>query len=491
MPSQNPFVGATRQNPYVSRLFDPSRGGLLSIVGGLMGHPTLAQHEAQTQFDYQQQSQHLQGEARANAIKAYQQRIAAGQTPQKAMLDVAMSPEGQRLFMEDPQAIQSLSNFVTASQDPRSVVSANQSIVNPQTGETIYTQPTDKVATFNSFAELANLSDDEKTTLARAQLGAMQSGDPTQAEAAVTRMLARGLITPDTGDKLLAGALTVMPIRDAAGETIGNMVVDMTSGTIQTLPQAKPAPQPGEQGTTPEDYSKLDQNSVYSRLQDPADILDGVGMLPAAREIGGGIAGQFVPGLAGEDAAIKRQGLRNVRLAAQSLRDLLDSRGFAADAKMVDDVANNLGVTNNAIQAGNAMLSLHDLLDKREEEAAKTVGNPSVTAKVRGDADQELYLIRQMRQSLPPRDNLAAKIKVLREAPPVNPMDLLKQGEDAASQLEGVVTGNQPSTTPPEAPQANLPTFNTIDEANKALNEGKLKPGDKIIVGGRSATVQQ
>lgn len=492
----NPFANANSGGGfggrYVSRMFDPSRGGLLSIVGGAMGHPTLQQHEANVAM----QTQQFVGGTRKAAIQEYLSRIQAGMPPQKALIEAAQTPAGQDLFMNDPDAVATITNFMKGTMEPRETLSPGQAVF--EGNRMVANLPPSDVQSFERLSELAQLDDTSKAELAKLTMlhnaNPGGGGDGTQKERAISQMVAAGRLSPELGQDLLAGIIQIMPIRNPnTQEFEGIASVNMATGEVNFLQPGQGGAQPGagpagaqpgaqpQQPLSPEAEKRVQQmtpSQVYQRLKDPADILDGAGPIAAAEELSGKLFGSLFPSLSAEDVAIRRQGLAAIRLQTQYLRDLIGSRGFSADVGMLDEIANGTNTFTNPVIVGNQLLQLHNLLDTRQSLEAERA-NSGTTAEERGQARQILHTIDAVRASLPPRENLVAKLEVLRNAPSPLP-GLLESLGGAATQVEQGV-GDALSGVKEFASEA---------DAMKAVQSGAVRPGDRVRIGGQEFTWQ-
>ena len=184
-------------------------------------------------------------------------------------------PDGQGGFKEiykNPAASEN-------SDDPSKrfmTVSPGAGVID-NSGKEVYRNPTAELQTFGGFQDLASLSPQALAAVAEANMmppGA--DGSNTQKERGLGALLQRGLINQDTHDKLLGGVLQIIPVRDDAGNVVGNTVVDLTNPNggqflpgNKTLPQGgapggQPGPQQAPQGYNPEAANKA-IDSIESR----------------------------------------------------------------------------------------------------------------------------------------------------------------------------------------------------------------------------------
>lgn len=467
----NPFAraagGSGRQ---FNAAFDPSRGGLLGLIGGLTGQPTQEQHILQQA-----------GGARASAIQGIQQRIAQGMSPQKALADFVSSPEGQEAFISDPDLLDTAQEFLQTQAGPEPIVTRpGETLVSPTGDELFRNQPTE-VQVFEQMSELAGLSDAEKQELARAQIEDANTGTSTQSERAVQRMLADGEISQDTANRLLAGALRVVRVLDRNGNTIGHRVVDITTGqTVEPAPDPTgEGPLPGQPnaapGVTPPaagvddtadpatQRAQADAQVTLDNFDDPAEIVLGAGPVGALAEFGGGLLGNVFPEFSGEQATRARSQLRKIRTDAEVLRS--GGRFLAAQEQKVDSLINTLGVSTNPIQAATMLIEWNDILDSRIAFNKRVIADPNSTNDARQAAEEDLRTALLAKKNVPPKANLESMVEKLRTGP--SPVERgLEDLSDVRRRVE-----EEAGTAGEDGAQ--IPTeFSNVTEAERAFTEG-------------------
>jgi hypothetical protein len=487
----NPFASALGMGggggggPDYSSLFDPEAGGLTGLIGRAAGMPTREE-------DYQRQ----QGAMRGPALQAMTQRLEQGMSPQQAVIDFVRTPEGQEFFMQGEDAMGQIREFMQLAVAPPEegvALSPGQKLVGQQSGREMASVPPTEIQVNEALFEIGGLSPEEQALVARGQLAKSTTGDFSAEEDAWNRLISTGRASRETADLSLSGALQLVPLYDQAGKQYGQGVWDKTQQRmVQVGDTPITAPQPGEEGfadgitegARPEDKAQVNIQELYRGMEDPADIVEGAGIVPAFGEILGGIAGQVLPGLESAQTKQKRNALAAIRADVQRLRGVQEGRGFSADVGMLDRLGNTLGVSTSMKGATQTLLTLHDYLDQRAGAALSEERNPKTTAEVRGGAAQEGAVIRQMKKNLPPRANLVAKLAELESAEARGAIP------QAVEQLPGTVgeavQGVEQET---ERVLGDGKTFATEAEASAAKRAGKLKSGDTITIGGRKAKV--
>lgn len=492
MREANPFAAALSgapqsqapQGPGYSSLFDPEAGGITGLIGRAAGLPTREE-------DYQRK----QGAMRGPAMMELTDRLGKGMSPQQAVLDFVQTPEGQQFFMQGEDAMAQIKEFMQLAVAPPvepekgQVMAPGTIMVGENSGRTMAQNLPTEIQVNNALFEIGGLTPEEQALVARGQLAKSTTGDFSAEEDAWNRLIATGRASRETADLSLSGALQLVPLYDQAGKQYGQGIWDKTQQRmVQVGDTPQIAPQAGEEGfadgitegARPEDKAQVNIQELYRGMEDPADIVEGAGLVPAFNETVGGIAGQFLPELESADIKKKRNALGAIRASIQRLRGVQEGRGFSADVGMLDRLGNTLGVATSAKGAAQTLLSLHDYLDQRSGAALLEEKNSATTAEVRGGAAQEGAVIRQIKKDLPPRANLVAKLAELEGAEGAIP-EAVKKIPGVASEImegaeeEGLIGGGM--------------SFATEADALAAKNAGKLKKGDRITIGGRKATV--
>lgn len=469
--------------------------GIMGLISRLSGNPT------RDEF-----AQKEQGGARAAGLQQFQQIMAQGKNPQEALLELINTPQGQNMLANDPDALRQMvtaASAVTPAAGPDPVkLGAGDALFSAGGQEIARNAPT-AVQEFTAMAEIASLPDEMIQEMAKAKIADAQTGDKTQQERAVSRMIADGFITPEAGDRLLAGTIEVTTIRDATGAVIGNGILDRINGETKMIggggPDGMRAPvQPG----TPEYAPGLNDDTTPEMDADggvPADVVFGAGAVPMAGTFLGGILGQAFPELAGREHAKNRNHLKKIRADMQNYRSLIgEDRSFAADAKLIDDIADFTGATAQVGQTYDAMLQLHDFIDQAMQRDVVLYNDPTAPGKARGNAFDRIQSLKRMQKSLPTRQALNAIGEKVGEYSAVN------EAVEGVGNAERVMTrdtpgmvdkagevipgGPLPPATPTEQPQVHK--YSTIEEVEAAFDAGEIKFGDVVDLNGNVQVIR-
>lgn len=477
-------VMPTSRVPSYSPLTDPSgplaRSGW---IGALLAQgPTKAEHLA-AQL----------GQAQQGALRAVGQRMQAGMSPQRAILDFANSPEGSDFFVNGGgfTDLANMAKGLTPPVEEGVVMSPGQELRSPTTGAVIGqpVPPTD-VQKFTAFADLAGLTDDEKKEAAQAVILKDQSGDMSAAEAAVARLVQAGRMTRETGDLILSGALKPQPILDEAGKTIGYGITDMSTGAFTQLPTNGQAPgqlpQPNSKdyaagvtpGTKPEEQP--DNGPQFEGMADPADIVDSAGPIGWLIEKAGPIYGSYDPAGAPKETITARSALGRIRADANNLGN--NGRMLKQEMEDLRSLSDTLGFMNSPVVTATKLIALHDQYDNMERRLAEIASARGGTAEVKGNAQIDLANIQRARANLPPRQNLELKRQKLEQQ---KPGEALSGAADEGKKLEEKTLG----TGADAQPTGQTMDFTSMSEVTAAWKAGKLRKGMTVRIGNKTYPV--
>lgn len=466
-------------NPF-SALFDPSRSGLTGLIGRAVGNPTREEWLAERA-----------GGAAVGVMGKIQEAIAAGKPPQQAVAELINTPEGMEFFTStgDPVGqLKEMMGLMVAKPKEDFVMNPGDQLRSGADPTQIIAQnPTGETQQFLEKAQIARLSDDEMADLARAQLLKTTTGDPSQAEAAVTRLVESGALDPTAADKILAGAIQVMPIRDRFNDPAGHVVIDITDpngGTIVPLngspaPSAKPGDpgfSPGvTPGSTPNDLKNAGPGA-YLNPEDPGDLILGAGFVPTLTEAVGGVVGAIVPQLTPEQVNRRRNAIRAIMTDAQQMRGASEARGFSADVTMIDGILNKMGILGDPLTQGQALIDWHGYLNQRASLAAEQAVNPNTSPEQRGKAEEDLQSVRVARRNLPDPQSIIDNMEEFRQG-----AGQIKDIETEAGKVGDVLS--PPERTIPNGrtkdDSAN-PTFSSTEALEEAIASGKVKYGQRV-----------
>lgn len=481
-----------------NRLLDPKRGGIFGLLGRLADQPTLEE----SQMD-------AIGASRAKATSFMTQQMQGGVPVQQAFMNFVNTPDGMQFFQTDPDPQTFMAEFMKNTAAPAAekgqVVAPGSALVGEQTGNVMFQNPvapTDEQRNFEFFTGVAQMEDKDRMELAKAVATKLATGDVSDLVAAAKRRVEAGDWTQKQADMLISGAVEVIPTKGSFGEPNGVMLIDKTNpnaqpvfipNTVQQGPKdgsGKPsaaeqaaAQEPGQVGT-----------AIAALKEDPADILRGIGIGPIAEKFMGGILGQFIPSMSGEQADARRAALEVIKLDASGLRD--SGRVLAADVGILNNIIDLTSATMNPQQGGERMLRYNDLLRRRFVEASKVMVDPSASPKVRGEAAEELVVINRARLNMPTDDEIVAKMAQLKaeEGGAIQSGEkimqqgegALKAGEEAA---DGALAGEKQAPKPDNVgndAKAGRKQFGSDQELAKAVAAGTVKAGDTVVVNGET-----
>lgn len=475
----NPFAaiaGGTGARP---PLLGPDAPGVFGLIGRLTGAPTRA--------EWQQQQA---GGARATGISQFQQMIASGRSPQEALIEFVQTPEGMDMLAKDPDALRQLvtsAAAVTPEKPEEYTLSPGEARF--QGNKQIAALDPSDVQEFNAFAEISNLPPEAVEELAAAKLAAT-GGDGTQQERAWGRMVAQGLVSPETADAALAGAIEVVDIRDRLGNVTGKAFYDRRDGTMTPLGGGGgvPArPQPGDAEWAP---GLGDDPAVPERTSSvPADIVFGAGVVPRLLEAGGGVLGAVHPKFSARETALRRGYLQRIRTDAQNYRSAIgEDRSFARDAELIDDMVNQLGSFTNPGYAFDALMQLHDFVDSRMERDIVILNDESRTSDVRQAADDRLSTLERIKTSLPAREAL---LEIEDEVANYSVFNDLASDRDNLENEFGVDLPDMPGENRPARAPAAPMEFGSTEDLNEAFLAGEVTFGDTVTVNGQTFRLRQ
>lgn len=284
---------ADGSNPFASAMgnaFSPDRGGLTGFLGGLAGVPT-----------QQQES----GGATSDALSALADLKSQGNTPQQSLLKFFQTPAGHDFFTSaGPGGLDTLVKGMAATQNPAPTLTnvpqgSTLTSTDPNSGvtKTLFKNPKDPsdnipeaIKSFNYFAQISGLPSAEIKRLAQLKIDPSQADKTTAEGQAVDKLVSDYGLAPETGEKIKAGVLKVVPLKNETGQDTGAVtVLDLSSpnaptaqvinpGARPTGTTAAPAVGPSATGTTPE------TGAATGKL--PATkVVDGAGTQPGGSPI--------------------------------------------------------------------------------------------------------------------------------------------------------------------------------------------------------------
>jgi hypothetical protein len=479
MPSpQAPMGGGKRPGGGFNALLTPDAPGLLGILGRLSGNPT------REEWLFQKA-----GAASQAGLTGLAQRLQT-MSPQKAIVDFVSSPEGMEYFASVPNAMDEIKKqigvLVPETADPINVAPGG-TVFDPNTQQPIFNNPTTNVQDFTGMAQLSNLPLADIQKIAAAQLAAQGTGDMTQTEAATAEMVKRGMISQETALKLNASVWEFQPVTDATGRTVDHVLKDKTTGMTVRPAQGQeklpvmpgdPAYAPGVNDDGYDPYAPAEPGAYLKQFSDPADIVEGAGIVPAIAETMGGLADTFLPGFrgAGAPSAKMRRALDQIRNDARGLKE--SGRYIASDLKLLDSVLPSTNsVKETATSAAEALIQYSLWIDQRVAFAQATYADPRATGEARGKALLELKDLEKAKANVPPVPNLLAKIEKLKTQAPAA-VEGFREGKENVKKAIG--TGEEMLEQGTMTPEAGGMKFDDKESLQKALRDGTVTDGMTI-----------
>lgn len=427
------------------------------------------------------------------AVSGIGQRISAGMSPQRALLDFANSPEGQEFFVSGG-GFSDLANIVKgvspAPPVEGVVLGPGAMLANPITGQQMGANPVGEVQKFQAMTDFANMTEAEIAQTARAQMAQDMAGNPTEGEAARAALVASGKISQETSNLIGAGMIKIQPILDQSGATVGHAMVNMVDGTTTMLKPAATAPgqlpQPGSKdyaaGVTPgTETDAIDNNGpTFQGMTNPADIVDSAGPVGWLMEKLGPIAGNAFPAMSPVETTRNRKALGAIMADA----NMLAKSGKILKTEMDDlrALADTLKVFTDPSSAAQTLISLHDRYTNLELKLNEQANDPKTTAQVRGDAILDLAALKRAKANLPSRESLTAKLEALQAKKPFETLGNQMQEGEKVLEKSGVVEPEKPVAQP-----GNQQTGKDYTDPNTLRQDwesGKLRAGDIVTLNG-------
>lgn len=294
-------------NPFSALLNPDKQGTITGFLGGVLGYPTASQ---------------AGGAATGAALQELTALRQQGQSPQQALINFLQTPKGIEYFTQaGPDGLKSLTDGLAATVppsptvhnvpvggqlwqtdpntqkttmignnpkiEPNPVLKPGEQMFSPSgapiEGASVPMQDTEAVRTFQAFATLAKLPQLEIRRLAA--LNADPTKDPTEKGIAINKLVSDYGLDPQTGEKLKAGVLQIVPQKDGYGNTTGDVsLIDLSNPAGATSITIKPgqsinSPAPGVKPTS---GATLDNGQVATPGVTPGQGA-GTGVLPPTK----------------------------------------------------------------------------------------------------------------------------------------------------------------------------------------------------------------
>lgn len=480
-----------------ANLFSPdSPSPVFATIGTALGNPTRAEVSAQQL-----------GAAQGGVLSALSQSMTQGRTPQQALLDLMSTEEGIDYFTKGGD-VKTLVDYMASTTPPpagANVLSPGEQLLT-DAGDVIGAVPTTEAQNFNTLTEAALLSPEEKAEVARSQLYANATGDMTQVEEATARMVQNGAMSPEFRDLILSGVVgykvnpvtdTLMPfdLRQMDPSMQGAPFSLSTDGGAQqpsggysplTAEEIEPSVDGVQQGAAVTDWTSLDPSEITT---DNAAIINGAGVLRTVQGKLGQVAGLADPSLAAPIVNAMRNAMQTIKTKAGD-SGLRAGNRLAADLKNFDKLTDYEGV--EPANYGANLIQLHAMIDRELRIAERIAANTSSSSKLRQDTEANIYSLVNLKAALPPVEDLRREVNRIRSSEgqlnEVLPLKAQQAIEGLESELQ--LPNGKGKSQPSKAQQGNeLPTFSSEEDVWKAVSEGRVKNGDRVIVNGRELPV--
>lgn len=475
-----------RGNPF-SSMFASDAGGLAGFLGQLSGSPTGGE-----------MVQARMGAGQQQGMEALQRRISEGMDPQSAVVDFVSSEEGQAFFSTSQDPIGAIKGYLQVSQsaapDPYTLGPGEARYSG--SNEEVAANPTTDSQNNQSLLDLAKATPEQAREFGKAMMG-KASADPnnlTQKEDAMGWLISKGMVSEDFAKKSLSGLIQTVPTRDAAGNTTGMVVVDlskfaqtMNPADLQTVVVGSDNGGMNGDGNA----GSIPAQPDGSAPKVPGSIIFGAGPVAGFAAGAGGILGNFDPNLAAPEYTKARTALSTIFLDVTNLLNI--NKTLAAELKQMSAMADRSGIFSNPLEQGTALMNLHDVVDRRmaANYADLTSSDPTITNERRGKASEEIAALRKLQGDMPSRDELYTAMQAAQQGEG----GIVKGIQEGASHIGEAVKGvgdavkatGEAATSVPTTEGENVPLeFKTEQEAAAAAKAGTLKPGTRIKVGGKS-----
>lgn len=444
------------QTPDYNPLMDPKQSGVLGFLAKVSGAPTQEMALAQKQ-----------GAMSSGMLQALQQRIGAGMSPQKAVVDLMNSQEGQQWFTTPgANPMQDITQYLAATQTkpqdlmnvpeggtvfdpnkgtvaykaPEKLISIEGNLYDPNKGQVVYSapdkgqvlaagtklvgaggnelasNPTTELQNATGFLDMAKATPEEREKFAEVMSQGMETKDMTQTERATKWLLDNGMIDAEAKHKFDAGLLSWQPVLDPAGRTIGHVARDLAGAVV-----GQPVMLDGAEGTTPDALQNGDSEIGVGRskgttlkdlapgaallnLKDPTDIVYGSNSINDLATFAGGLIGNVLPEFSAKQSMDQKNAISDIKQALIALPN--DSQMTKVERELALQPLEN---ARNPIQVASALIGLMDTLENRRAEAIRQL-NEGKTAEVRGKMASEVSDLEAIMARIPSKASMQDRL---------------------------------------------------------------------------------
>jgi hypothetical protein len=396
----------------------------------------------------QQRQQREIGSVQAGLFPEIMARVEQGMPLDRAILDFMSTPEGMQALQTDPQAITRFAQNMTAIKPQVETIPPGHGVrTRDLMGQTtgidvpVPAGPAAEVQGLMDLLQGGDMSAAERQEIqdaaVLARLASTGQGSGTAAERAMSGLIAKGLISPEQAQMMLAGTISIWPLQHpTTGLPLGVTMFNALTGETAMLggapgipgPQATPGqPTPGAdlppqlQGTPtraqPADRMGFPEpmfaapgrvHRPMPGLESRAEMFLGAGAVPWAIDMAAGVARQVNNrSQLGIMQRNRRQALNVLRTGGVTF---LQHGGTLGIPKVlldrVEDLVDFTSVLDDPVGATFSALQTADLLDSLMEEERVVANDRTRAAATQQAADQRLRLLQTFRNYLPPQADM-------------------------------------------------------------------------------------
>lgn len=456
-PNINPMTSAQAPSPF-SNMHLPPRGAaasgtLMGTIDHLMGVPTNERIAAGNQDRVRQSDLDImsrEGQARSEIISRIGEMRAANPNmgPNQLLPMIINDPVFSRnmALVKDPHTLinSAMQSMMPTPPLPVQTAPGGRTELldqnNPSAPGRVIQNPT---AEAQLMDRVMNMTPEEQQRYAQTRQLTATPRQPTENEAAVTRMVAAGTITRQQGDQLLSGDIIAQPILNNFGQTVGHRLISRTGQQVATVPTLPGQQAPGAGGEVPpqggttevpsqppvRNQDRVPPTQLPPGQEPPAStttpperrgsvelpsrtrMFDSVGTVGTLTGASGSVFGQVSPDYAAPEVQVNQQNLRQLRV---SLRNLREGREFARDREAIANLvpADNT-FFDNPLNASSRTYVLQGWLMQTLERDRAIIADPNSSRDAKVRSEQRRNTIEDVLAAMPERSEMAAYINEL------------------------------------------------------------------------------
>jgi len=487
-----PFTAPGQQTMQPNPAFQPQRpaaqsGTIMGFVDHLMGVPTSQQLLLQEgERRYQRGlSDTMQNNSAEQAILQEAARIRQEnpeESPHKLFNQIIQSPvfaqNAPRVPAEKMTKI--VQDLLKSTQKPppnMMPISPGGAIgaFDPETGALDTTKGgSNATADIQYMTWYKNLS--EKDRLIVDAQNAQKTRAPGMTEAAINEMVARKMISHETGLKLKAGTYKIGQTMEK--DELGNAypvtkILDMAQinpatgqpglpvGTVGSPDAASAAPPPTARPGTPKASDPVDPAETpgtrRNQLSDPAEHVLGSGIIGRSAAVVGGVAGNIDPALAQEQIIKQQNATRQIRNAMSKLIYADGGRTLKKEYEHLQEMMPEISMNTNPIEQAVKMIDLRlSLEDERRAMNSIILDAKGTSPADRQKASRTKHLIDGVLRSMATVEQYEKMADDIRAGRAGWSASQLLQSVPNQGQVERSISG-QPQPQPQGVPQNRMP----------------------------------